>query len=69
MCESINFLKDARVEPSKQIKMVAQYTEGKVHTYYLNVIVDHEEKWTLEEYFCDIFDACFPSNFRENQCR
>ncbi|KAF4568138.1 hypothetical protein EYR36_010147, partial [Pleurotus pulmonarius] len=47
--------------------MVARYTEGKAHTYYLNVIAAHEEKWTLEEYFRNIFDVCFPLNFRENQ--
>ncbi|KDQ32416.1 hypothetical protein PLEOSDRAFT_1100901 [Pleurotus ostreatus PC15] len=69
MRKSVNFLEDAQVEPSKQIRMVARYTEGKAHTYYLNVIVDHEEEWSLEAYFRDIFDACFPSNFRESQRR
>ncbi|KDQ22484.1 hypothetical protein PLEOSDRAFT_1087106 [Pleurotus ostreatus PC15] len=69
MRESVNFLEDAQVEPSKQIRMVARYTEGKAHTYYLNVIADHEEEWSLEDYFRDIFDACFPSNFCESQRR
>ncbi|KAJ8693232.1 hypothetical protein PTI98_010471 [Pleurotus ostreatus] len=69
MREGLHYLDDARVERRKEIRALARYTEGKAQAYYQNVIADDESNWTLEEYFKAIYDACFPSNFREKQRR
>ncbi|KAJ8691253.1 hypothetical protein PTI98_010846 [Pleurotus ostreatus] len=69
MREGLHYLDDTRVEQRKEIRALARYTEGKAQAYYQNVIADDESNWTLENYFKAIYDACFPSNFREKQRR
>jgi hypothetical protein len=65
--ESKTYVKMGRVPEDKHIYFVSHYLDGKALDFYNQIVVPDEENWTLKHFFVELFEFCFPVDFRNNQ--
>ena len=62
--ESEAYVTDGRVHPDRCVRVVAYHLEGKAYDFYVQKVADNEEKWTLHEFYLELFNYCFPVDYR-----
>src|SRR6201996_4306987 len=65
--EGSAYVKMGRVKPADQVFFLSYYLGGKASDFYNQVVVRDEESYTLETFFKELFDFCFPQDFRNKQ--
>jgi hypothetical protein len=51
----------------EQVFFVSYYLDGKALDFYNQVVVPREESWNLKRFFFELFEFCFPVDFRNTQ--
>ncbi|KAJ8488543.1 hypothetical protein ONZ45_g13914 [Pleurotus djamor] len=69
MREGLDYLEDLGTEPYAEVRTLARFTEGKAQAFYQSVVADDIDNWDLERYLREVFNACFPPDFRQKQRR
>ncbi|KAJ6562647.1 hypothetical protein B0H19DRAFT_1260213 [Mycena capillaripes] len=56
-----------RVPEAEQVYFVSYYLDGKALDFYNQVVVPDEDTWTLKRFFTELFNFCFPVDYRNKQ--
>ncbi|KAG2136995.1 hypothetical protein DEU56DRAFT_912766 [Suillus clintonianus] len=67
MTEGKAYLEDSNVSRSKQVRVLARYLKGKAHEFYTRQVSDKPEEWRLSEFLTELFNYCFPLDYRLRQ--
>jgi hypothetical protein len=62
--ESTSFVRVGRVPPTEQLFYLSYHLTGKALDFYEQVTVRKPSTYALEVFFLDLFDFCFPADFR-----
>jgi hypothetical protein len=65
--EGTAYVKDGRVASRKRVFVLSHYLKGKAHEFYIREISGDPYRWRLREFFTEMFNYCFPINFRTKQ--
>ena len=63
MKEGMNYLEDAKVKPKRHVYVLSHYITGRAYDFYTQKVAQTEEKWTVDRFFSEMFNYCFPSNY------
>jgi hypothetical protein len=61
--ETTNCEKDGRVRKWRQVFMIMRYLTGNAYECYIRKVAYNSEDWSLNGFFQELFDYCFPVNF------
>ncbi|KAG6877161.1 hypothetical protein C0993_009814 [Termitomyces sp. T159_Od127] len=67
MNQCSTYLTDGYVEQRRHITVVAAFLSGKAWNFYSREVLRKPGKWTLERFFKELFNECFPTDFRNRQ--
>ncbi|KAF7375484.1 DNA/RNA polymerase [Mycena sanguinolenta] len=57
------------IRPNMRVARVSKYLTGRAHAWYMRTVAKDERKWTLKKFFEELFNHCFPVDFRSQQRR
>ena len=61
------YVKDGRVPHKKRPFILSHYLTGKAHEFYVRKVSRDPYHWRLPEFFQELFNYCFPVDFRIKQ--
>lgn len=67
MRQAKEYITDGRVPKHRQVSLLSNFLIGRAYTFYTREVVLRPEKWNLSTFFSDLFNYCFPVNFRTIQ--
>ena len=60
------YLRDGKVQRERQIRVLAHHLDGKAYNFYMQKIAsDDPNNWTLHKFFTELFNYCFPVDYRQ----
>ena len=60
------YLRDGKVTRERQIRILAHYLDGRAYDFYMQkVATDDPSNWTLHKFFTELFNYCFPLDYRQ----
>jgi hypothetical protein len=60
------YLRDGKVHRERQIRILAHYLDGKAHNFYMQKVdPDDPKNWNLHKFFTELFNYCFPVDYRQ----
>jgi hypothetical protein len=62
--ESEAYLKDGKVKSRRQVFLLSYHLTGKAYDFYTQRVSLNEEAWTLREFYSELFNYCFPVDYR-----
>ena len=62
--ESEAYLRDGKVERRRRIFLLSYYLTGKAYDFYTQKVSSNEENWTLRQFYDELFNYCFPVDYR-----
>ena len=62
--ESEAYLRDGRVKGRQQIFLLSYYLSGRAYDFYTQKVALNEEEWTLHQFYGELFNFCFPIDYR-----
>ncbi|KAJ7756503.1 hypothetical protein DFH07DRAFT_959144 [Mycena maculata] len=65
--EARTYVKMGRVPMNEQAYFVSYYLDGRALDFYNQVVAADEASWDLERFFIELFEFCFPADFRNKQ--
>lgn len=65
--EGTTYVLDGRVEPDRQVLRLSYYLKGIAYDFYMQRVSLNFDQWTLPQFFEELFNYCFPVNFRLEQ--
>jgi len=63
------YVKYGYVEKPRQIAVLSDFLTGRAYTFYTREVSMHPKGWTLDKFFTQLFNYCFPVDFRNKQRR
>jgi len=67
--EGTTYVKDGQVPSKKRAFILSHYLTGKAHEFYIREVSGDPYGWRLPEFFRELFNYCFPVDFRIKQRR
>ncbi|EJD36874.1 hypothetical protein AURDEDRAFT_129789 [Auricularia subglabra TFB-10046 SS5] len=61
------YFKEAYVRKSRQVGKMQKLLTDKAKRFYMTQVVGDEDNWTLDEFFIELYNFCFPADFRSKQ--
>ncbi|KIO06696.1 hypothetical protein M404DRAFT_66349, partial [Pisolithus tinctorius Marx 270] len=65
--EGTAYVEDGHVETKKRAFILSHYLTGKAHEFYVHKVSGDPYKWRLSDFFMELFNYCFPIDFRMRQ--
>ncbi|KAF8875585.1 hypothetical protein BD779DRAFT_1476020 [Infundibulicybe gibba] len=65
--EGSAYVRNGKVGRSQRTFVLSYYMDGTAYDFYTRKVAMTSNKWTLEEFFTELFNYCFPSNYRLTQ--
>ena len=62
--ESEAYLRDGRVRGRRQVFLLSYYLTGRAYDFYTQKVSSNEEEWTLHQFYSELFNFCFPIDYR-----
>ena len=62
--ESEAYLRDGRVRGRRKVFLLSYYLSGRAYDFYTQKVAIDEESWSLPEFYAELFNYCFPVDFR-----
>jgi hypothetical protein len=60
------YLRDGKVARERQIRILAHHLDGKAYSFYMQkVATDDPNNWNLHKFFTELFNFCFPVDYRQ----
>jgi reverse transcriptase-like protein/aspartyl protease/zinc knuckle protein len=60
------YLRDGNVHKERQIRVLAHYLEGKAYDFYMQKVTpENPANWNLHKFFTELFNYCFPIDYRQ----
>ena len=64
-CEVNNWVEFSELREKTAIRLLLKYVSGEAATYYMDFVVGNENAMTLDMFFENLFDYCFPRDFKD----
>ncbi|KAG6876586.1 hypothetical protein C0993_002047 [Termitomyces sp. T159_Od127] len=61
------YLKHGRVSSRRQVLVISQFLKGRAWRFYSREVSLDPESWSIDKFFQELFNDCFPVNFRNQQ--
>ncbi|KAG5333235.1 hypothetical protein C0989_006013 [Termitomyces sp. Mn162] len=61
------YVKYGLVQKERQVLVVSEFLTGRAWTFYSREVSRAPEDWSMERFFKEIFNDCFPINYRNKQ--
>ncbi|KAG6806825.1 hypothetical protein H0H92_009929, partial [Tricholoma furcatifolium] len=61
------YVKYGCVERRRHVMVLSQHLEGKAWSFYAREVSRDPESWTMDNFFKELFNECFPVDFRNKQ--
>ena len=61
------YVKYGYVEKRRQVMVLSEFLTGKAYTFYMRRVSLAPHRWTLKEFFTELFNYCFPIDYRNQQ--
>ena len=62
--EGMAYVEDNRIKAKCQAFALSYFLDGKAYDFYIQKVLHNEEDWTLDEFYTELFNFCFPLNYR-----
>ena len=62
--ESMAYVEDNRIKAKRRAFALSYFLDGKAYDFYIQKASRNEEDWTLNEFYTELFNFCFPLNYR-----
>jgi len=62
--ESMAYVEDNRIKAKRRAFALSYFLDGKAYDFYIQKVSRNEEDWTLNEFYTELFNFCFPLNYR-----
>jgi len=63
--ESEAYIRDGKVRGrGRKVFILSHFLEGKAYDFYTQKVAINENKWDLSRFFKELFDYCFPIDYR-----
>ena len=62
--ESEAYLRDGRVRGRRKVFLLSYYLTGRAYDFYTQKVSNNEEQWDLREFYNELFNYCFPVDYR-----
>ena len=60
------YLRDGKVKRECQIRILAYHLDGKAYNFYMQKVAsDDPNNWNLHKFFTELFNYCFPVDYRQ----
>jgi hypothetical protein len=66
--EGTAFIEAGGVKDREQVFILSHYLSGKAHEFYVREVAGNPYKWRPRDFFLELFNSCFPIDFRMKQC-
>ena len=66
--EGTALIESGGVKSKEQVFILSHYLSGKVHEFYVSKVAGNPYKWRPQDFFLELFNSCFPIDFRMKQC-
>ncbi|OBZ62662.1 Retrovirus-related Pol polyprotein from transposon 17.6 [Grifola frondosa] len=63
--EATAYVDGYRIKPELQASSISYFLNGKAYEFYINTVSENPRTWTLCKMFIELFNYCFPVNFRQ----
>ncbi|KAF8800028.1 hypothetical protein BYT27DRAFT_7217359 [Phlegmacium glaucopus] len=64
VCESEAYLRDGKVRGRRKVFLLSYFLAGKAYDFYTQKVSMNEEEWTLPQFYTELFNYCFPIDYR-----
>ena len=65
--EGTTYVLDGRVPKNRQVFVLSYYLDGIAYDFYTQKVSMNFAEWTLQEFYEELFNYCFPVNYRMEQ--
>ena len=65
--EGTAFVESGGVKPKEQVFILSHYLSSKAHEFYVREVAGNPYKWRPQDFFLELFNSCFPIDFRMKQ--
>ncbi|KAG5635146.1 hypothetical protein H0H81_012288 [Sphagnurus paluster] len=65
--EGTAYVRDGKVKSKRQAFVLSYYLKGKAYNFYTQKVSVNSSQWTLQEFYQELFNYCFPINYRLKQ--
>jgi len=65
--EGIAYVRDGHVPAKKCVFILSHYLTGRAHEFYTREVAGDPYQWRLPKFFKELFNYCFPIDFRTKQ--
>jgi hypothetical protein len=62
--ESDAYLRDGKVKGRRKVFLLSYYLAGKAYDFYTQKVAIDEERWTVPQFYKELFNYCFPVDYR-----
>jgi len=69
LTQGMAYVKYGYVEKPQQITVLSDFLTGIAYTFYTREVSMHPKGWTLDKFFTQLFNYCFPVDFHNKQRR
>ncbi|KIK43567.1 hypothetical protein CY34DRAFT_23515 [Suillus luteus UH-Slu-Lm8-n1] len=67
LTEGTAYVKDGQVERKRRVFILAHYLKGRAREFYTREVSGDPYRWRLRKFFTELFNHCFPIDFRMRQ--
>ncbi|KAG2045861.1 hypothetical protein BDR06DRAFT_985729 [Suillus hirtellus] len=67
LTEGTAYVKDGQVEHERRVFILAHYLKGRAREFYTREVYGDPYHWRLRRFFTELFNHCFPIDFRMKQ--
>ena len=65
--ECNEYVKDAGFRKKEFVLKISRFLEGKAYDFYDSMVSDDPYDWTLSQFFRELMNYCFPTDFKDQQ--
>ncbi|KAE9400303.1 hypothetical protein BT96DRAFT_772713, partial [Gymnopus androsaceus JB14] len=65
--EATHYCKEGKVAKDEQVFLVAHFLTDKAYAFFTHKVAKNHDKWQLPKFFEELFNYCFPLNYRNQQ--
>ena len=66
--EGTDYVVSGRVHQRRRVFMLSYYLKSKAYNFYTQKVAMNVYDWDLKQFFEELFNYCFPINYRIKQC-
>ncbi|KAF9439673.1 hypothetical protein P691DRAFT_642812, partial [Macrolepiota fuliginosa MF-IS2] len=67
MTQATEYVTDGHVPSDRHVSVISNFLSEKAYTFYTCEVALRSKKWRLDKFFTELFNYCFPTNFRAIQ--